>query len=71
MKLLFKNIFLLFFYAIIRNFAMALSRYYYEYVQMDYQDAITGEPLIKAFTGNIITPPVEMLAIKVIIIMIN
>lgn len=45
---------------------MALSRYYLEYVEMDYQDPITGEPQLKAFKGNIITPPVEMLAVKVI-----
>lgn len=43
---------------------MALSRYYFEYVEMDHQDLTTGEPLLKAFKQNIITPPVEMLTVK-------
>lgn len=49
----------------IRDFAMAFSRPYFDYVIKDYQDPDSGEPLMKAFKSNIITLPVEMITVKV------
>lgn len=48
-----------------RDFAMAFSRPYFEYVIKEYQGIDTGEPLMTAFKSNIITLPVEMITEKV------